>query len=152
MSVAGSYRPPPRKCWHETSPEQVPPHTIIRLRAQTAECRYRASGVFAVEVGVHVSVAGSYRPPVPVWPGEAPSYPPHTIIRFPVQTAVWSWRAAGALALAVGVQVSVAGLYRPPVFKTVAVDPPHTIIRLPVQTAEWCKRPVGAFAVEVGVQ
>jgi hypothetical protein len=35
----------------------------------------------------------------------------------PVQTAVWEARARGALRIEVGVQVSVAGSYRPPVFE-----------------------------------
>ena len=36
----------------------------------------------------------------------------------------------------VAVQLSVLGLYLPPVFKTTtAVDPPQTIISLPVHTA-----------------
>jgi hypothetical protein len=42
----------------------------------------------------------------------------------------------GALAVLVGVQLSVLGLYLPPVFKSpLTPDPPQTIISLPVQTA-----------------
>ena len=46
-------------------------------------------------------------------------------------------RAAGALVVLVAVQLSVPGLYLPPVFRSagVASIPPQTIISLPVQTA-----------------
>jgi len=57
--------------------------------------------------------------------------PPQTIISVPVHTAVCWSRAAGALVVLVAVQLSVPGLYRPPVFKTL----PQTIISLPVHTA-----------------
>ena len=43
--------------------------------------------------------------------------PPQTIISLPVQTAVCIARAAGALVVLVAVQLSVLGLYLPPVFK-----------------------------------
>src|SRR5437667_12755568 len=43
--------------------------------------------------------------------------PPHIIISLPVQTAVWLDRAEGALVVLVAVQLSVLGLYLPPVFK-----------------------------------
>ena len=63
--------------------------------------------------------------------------PPQTIISLPVQTAVWNVRAAGALVVLVAVQLSVLGLYLPPVFEIVLPypAPPQTIISLPVQTA-----------------
>jgi hypothetical protein len=48
----------------------------------------------------------------------------------------------------VGVQVSVVGLYLPPVFDK---DPPQTIISLPVQTAVCPLRAVGALVVLVAV-
>ena len=41
----------------------------------------------------------------------------------------------GALVMLVAIQVSVLGLYLPPVFSSRLDDPPHTIISLPVQTA-----------------
>ena len=47
-------------------------------------------------------------------------------------------RAVGALVVLVAVQLSVLGLYLPPVFRSVeasAIHPPQTIISLPVQTA-----------------
>jgi hypothetical protein len=56
--------------------------------------------------------------------------PPQTIIWLPVQTAVWFDLELGALAVLVAVQVSVAGLYLPPVFPE-----PQTIISLPVHIA-----------------
>ena len=48
--------------------------------------------------------------------------PPHTIISLPVQTAACESRATGALMVLVAVQLSVLGLYRPPVFKTPLVS------------------------------
>jgi hypothetical protein len=76
-------------------------------------------------------VLGSYRPPV-----LSRSHPPQTIISLPAQTAVCWYRALGALVVLVAVQVSVPGLYLPPVLKTVKPStPPHTIISLPVHTA-----------------
>jgi len=48
------------------------------------------------------------------------------------------YRPAGALLVLVAVQLSVPGLYRPPVLKTLAPlsgVPPQTIISLPVHTA-----------------
>ena len=45
-------------------------------------------------------------------------------------------RAEGALVVLVAVQLSVLGLYLPPVFKRLKPsNPPQTIISLPVQTA-----------------
>ena len=43
--------------------------------------------------------------------------PPQTIISLPVHTAVCPHRPSGALVLLVAIQLSVPGLYRPPVFK-----------------------------------
>jgi hypothetical protein len=63
------------------------------------------------------------------------------------------YRTSGALVMAVAVQLSVAGLYLPPVFKLgPLVAPPHTIISLPVQTAECESRAVGALATRVAIQ
>jgi hypothetical protein len=67
------------------------------------------------------------------------------IIFVPVQTAVWPKRPEGAPASDVEDHVSVAGLYRPPVF---AYPPPQTIISVPVQTAEWPKPLAGALVVD----
>ena len=72
------------------------------------------------------------------------SHPPQTIIPPPVQTAVGKPRPDGAPVVLVAVQLSVAGLYLPPVFKaTGPINPPQTIISLPVQTAVCSYRPVG---------
>jgi hypothetical protein len=54
---------------------------------------------------------GLYFPPV------LSPEPPQTIISLPVQTAVCRARAEGALVVLVAVQLSVLGLYLPPVFK-----------------------------------
>jgi hypothetical protein len=55
------------------------------------------------------------------------------IISLPVHTAVWANRPLGALVMLVAVQLSVLGLYFPPVFKK--LPPAQTIISLPVHTA-----------------
>jgi len=79
--------------------------------------------------------------------------PPQTIISLPVQTAVWKFRASGALVVLVVVQVSVLGLYLPPVFnRPLLPNPPQTIISLPIQTAVWKFRASGALVVLVVVQ
>src|SRR5207237_7937797 len=61
--------------------------------------------------------------------------PPQTIISLSPQTAVLRNRAEGALVVLVAVQLSVPGLYLPPVFKSLPLYPPQTIISLPLQTA-----------------
>jgi hypothetical protein len=63
-------------------------------------------------VGVGFGAAAQYLPPV-----FKLKFPPQTIISLPVQTAEWWDRASGALVVLVTVQVSVLGLYLPPVFK-----------------------------------
>jgi hypothetical protein len=50
------------------------------------------------------------------------------------------------------VQLSVLGLYLPPVFKALPSDPPQTIISLPVHTAVCWSRASGALVVLVAVQ
>ena len=59
----------------------------------------------------------------------------------------------GALVVLVGVQLSVLGLYLPPVFKPLmrSVVPPQKIISLPVHTAVGSIRPSGALVMLVGV-
>ena len=77
------------------------------------------------------------------------------IISLPLHTAVWKYRAVGALVVLVGVQLFVVGLYLPPVFKEPSKPPyapPQIIISLPVQTAVCNARAVGAFIVLVRVQ
>jgi len=49
------------------------------------------------------------KPPLPI--------PPQAIISLPVHTAVCCSRREGALVVLVAVQLSVEGLYLPPVFK-----------------------------------
>jgi hypothetical protein len=104
-------------------------------------------------VAVQLSgVLGLYLPPV--FKSPPPPSPPQTIIWLPVQTAVCSCRASGALVVMVGVQLSPMGLYLPPVFKPLMLlgVPPQTIISLPVQTAVCFCRASGALVVLVGVQ
>src|SRR5215475_9371484 len=79
--------------------------------------------------------------------------PPQTIISLPVHAAVCSFRAVGALVVLVAVQLSVLGLYRPPVFERPGFkSPPQTIISLPVHTAVCWYRADGALVVLVAVQ
>ena len=53
----------------------------------------------------------------------------------------------------VGVQLSVLGLYLPPLFKLPEeLSPPHTIISLSAQTAVCPSLPIGALVVEVAIQ
>src|SRR2546426_1160061 len=63
--------------------------------------------------------------------------PPQTIISLPIQTAVCRSRPSGALFVLVRIQVSVLGLYLPPVFKKVGPKafPPQTIISPSARTA-----------------
>jgi len=94
----------------------------------------------AVGVGVDVGVGvgppcAQYLPPVLNWIEPLP--PPQTIISLPVHTAVSSARPSGVLIVLVAVQLSVEGLYRPPVIRKLplASSPPYTIISRKVQTA-----------------
>jgi hypothetical protein len=52
----------------------------------------------------------------------------------------------------VAVQLSLLGLYRPPVFKRGAAPPPQMIISLPVHTDLGSARALGAAMVLVAVQ
>jgi hypothetical protein len=92
----------------------------------------------AVAVGVDVGGgpdSAQYLPPVFVML-EGGTAPPQTIISLPVQTAVCSSRAIGALVRLVAIQSSVPGSYFPPVLKGPPTPPPpQTIISLPVHTA-----------------
>jgi len=85
----------------------------MRVPDQTAVAYQRAEGAPVVCVLFHESVEGSYTPPVFVWP--AVVLPPQITIFEPVQTATWMLRAAGACTGLMGDQLSVTGLYRPPV-------------------------------------
>jgi hypothetical protein len=67
---------------------EAPPQTTNSVPVQIAVCTERASGTSTpVDVGAHVFVAGSYRPPV--FRGIEPECPPQTIICLPVQTPEW---------------------------------------------------------------
>jgi hypothetical protein len=105
-------------------------------------------------VAIQLFVLGLYRPPVLREFGN-PIVPPQTIISLPVHTAVWDHRAAGAFVMLVGSQVSMPGLYTPPVLVGPPSPPPQTIISLkglPVQIAVGRSRAGGAFVVLVDVQ
>src|SRR5437667_321253 len=84
----------------------------------------------AVPVGVGVGVgpgaATQYLPPL--FKNSLKPLPPQTIIALPVHTAVCEYRPAGALVRLVSVQLSLSGLYLPPVFAqtpTIAVSAPY---------------------------
>ena len=85
-----------------------------------------------VGVGVGKPDCAEYLPPVLEMQGLPTSHPPHTIISLPVQTAECEYRASGAFVVLVAIQLSVTGLYLPPVFP--GLPEPQTIISLPVQT------------------
>src|SRR5436190_387671 len=52
----------------------------------------------------------------------------------------------------VATQLSLVGLYRPPLFRSLPLEPPQTIISLPVQTAVCRDRPPGALTLLVSTQ
>ena len=104
-------------------------------------------------VATQVSVFGLYRPPLLSKGDGGSAEPPQTIISSPLQTPVKSARPSGAFIVLVAVQLSVPGLYLPPVFKTPSSPaPPQIIISLPVQTAAWRPRASGALVMLVAVQ
>src|SRR5438093_13757078 len=75
------------------------------------------------------------------------------IIPLPVHAVGWWLGSGGALVLLVAVQLSVPGLYRPPVFKRPPLpSPPQTIISLPGSAARRVCRAGGAPVVRVDVQ
>jgi hypothetical protein len=93
-----------------------PPQTIIWLPVHTALCDSRPAGAPVVVVAVQLSVLGLYLPPVLKCVGNgSPDIPPQTIISLSVHTAVCAARAEGAFVVLVAVQLSVPGLYLPPV-------------------------------------
>jgi hypothetical protein len=106
-----------------------------------------------VEVGHHVSIAGSYRPPVFKY-GVPVALPPQTIISAPVHTAVCRFLGLGAVPPdETGSHASWAGTYLAPRFVPDDVDvfPPHAIISVPAQMARWSHKAMDT-PVEVGVQ
>src|ERR1043166_2734451 len=130
LSVPGLYLPPVFK-----APPSYPPQTIISLPVQT-EGAFLGEGALVVLVAVQLSVLGLYLPPVSKeQPPVKQLAPPPTIISLPLHTAVCPNRAVGALVVLVDVQLSMLGLYVPPVFRVVPFHPPQTIISLPANTA-----------------
>src|SRR5215471_17794450 len=105
-SVAGSYRPPVLVTW-PSSPPSLPPQTSMRPPVQIAVCESLPFGALTVEVGVQLSVTGSYRPPVLM--SSALVKPPQISMRLLVQRAVCPALAAGALTVEIAVQLSPAG-------------------------------------------
>jgi hypothetical protein len=82
-----------------------------------------------------------------------PVLPSQTIISVPLHTVVYPKFAGGALMMLVAVQLSLLGLYLPPVVKKYPwLSPLQIIISLPVHTAFCLVRPEGASTVLVGVQ
>ena len=99
-----------------------------------------------------VGPAAQYLPPVlKLRPGRR-QFRPRRSFRCRSTLPCDASRPAGALVVLVAVQLSVPGLYLPPVFKGGPDRPPQTIISLPVQTAVCRLRPAGALVVLVAVQ
>src|SRR6266850_2125023 len=94
-----------------------PPQTIISLPVHTAVWSYRGMGAFVVLVGAQPSVAGSYLAPSLKSITGQQKTPAQTIISLPVHTALWAARPSTLFGTPVAVQLSVSGLYLPPVFK-----------------------------------
>jgi hypothetical protein len=85
-SVAGWYTAPSPTTSYAFP---YPPQTIIALPVQTATCPERGDGAPTLDMGLHESVAGSYRKPESILTSLVfPSAPPQTIISLPVHTAV----------------------------------------------------------------
>ena len=72
------------------------PRRSFRCRSRLLLGPVRAAGALVVLVAVQLSVLGLYLPPVFKY-CRCHYHPPQTIISLPVQTAVCSFRAAGAL-------------------------------------------------------
>jgi len=85
-----------------------------------------------VDMSVHVSVVGLYRPP-----GFCTADPPQTIISVPVQTAEWRSRAEGAPVVCIGSHESETGSYIAPSpnWNPWGLPPPQMAILEPVHTA-----------------
>ena len=66
-------------------------------------------------MGVGPGIVAQYLPPVLNTLTSLP--PPQTIIWLPVHTAVWLFRASGVPTVLIAVQLSLLGLYLPPVFR-----------------------------------
>ena len=96
----------------------MPPQTIISVPVQTAVWKMGTgeTALGRIDIGSQLFVVGLYRPPTVAGLPELTSPPPQTNISDPVQTALASPREDGTLApVEVGTQLSVTGLYRPPV-------------------------------------
>ena len=98
------------------------------------------------------NAAAQYLPPAFVLPTPNAT-PPQTIISVPVQIAECKDWPGGASVVLVAFQLSVLGLYLPPVpWPPEPVNPPQTIIPLPVHAAVCSFRAEGALIVLVVVQ
>jgi hypothetical protein len=71
-----------------------------------------------VLVAIQLSVSGLYLPPVLKSTTGQQNTPPQTIISAPVHTAECESRDEGALLRLVATQLSVVGLYLPPVLQS----------------------------------
>jgi len=141
---AGLYRAP---VFSPKPGEDHPPQMIIFVPVQTEPFVDPAEGAPVVEVAVHASPAGSYRPP-------EVSLPPQTIIRVPVQNAVCSLLAAGTDPLTeVGCQESPPVIVNAPLATAESAMPDLYAIALIVVVAATGIAPeYGVPVVEVGVE
>ena len=82
------------------------------------------------------------------------SAPPQMIISLPVQTAVCSYRPAGAFVVRSATQVLVPGLYLPPVFNEISRQHRHRTRSFHYQSIRPCEdiAPLVAFVELIAVQ
>jgi hypothetical protein len=71
-----------------------------------------------VLVAIQLSVSGLYLPPVLKSTSGQQNTPPQMIISAPAHTAVCESRGEGALLILIATQLSVLGLYLPPVLQS----------------------------------
>ena len=107
---------PPAGWGKETSGRSLDPKSFALEHHGRGPGVGRSRGV-ARGLGVGVGLGGTAQYLVPVFRPPPCPPPPKMIISLPVQTAVCEARAEGALEVLVAIQLSVLGLYLPPVFK-----------------------------------
>ena len=134
LSVAGSYLPPVFSVVKNTLTKAAP-HDHLTA---SPNCRMRRSRLWrVVSVSRSPTIVRRIVPATAIQIAERKiASAPQTIISLSVQTAVCKSRGSGALGVLVAVQLSVPGIYLPPVLTNCEkLEPPQTIISVPVHTA-----------------
>ena len=132
LSVPGLYLPPVFKTPRSAA---FRPRRSFRCRSRLPCDRVSRSGRVGGAGGCPTVRAGIVSP-AGVQNGRSRHIRPRRSFRCRSRLPCDQTRAAGALVVLVAVQLSVLGLYLPPVLKCdAATVPPQTIISLPVQTA-----------------